>query len=124
MCNIQKLYNKEYIINYLKDHKILIANVCDGYSRQTFEEYKKLYEKYTDDFLCDWFPSLWAIIFYKNNSVRRNFLESIDIQIDYDSSINIYSIYSNIQYEDNKVIVSYNNHYTDYITLEKEKNVG
>lgn len=123
MCKISKIYNRDYICNYLKNNKFLIANACDNYNKSTFEEYLTLYKKYKDDFICDWFPKLWAIIFYKNKQERSNFIEIMNIQLGNEVYINAYNSNADINFEDNKVIISYNQH-KEYITFDEEKNVG
>lgn len=124
MCKISNLYSNGYIDSYLKENNLLIANACDHYDKETFNEYKALYEKYKDEYLCEWFPKLWAIVFYKNEEARNSFLETIMSQVTYDSSLNAYNAGSVIKYEDNKVVIVYNSQYSDYITLDESKDVG
>lgn len=124
MCKISKLYNRNYICNHLKNNKLLIANACDNYDKATFEEYKLLYEKYSDDFICDWFPKLWAIIFYRNAYERSAFLEMMNAQLENEISINSYNHNTTIEFEDNRAVIIYNSRYNEYITFDKERNVG
>lgn len=123
MCEISKIYNQDYIYNYLKNNKLLIVNICDNYNKQTFEEYYALYKKYKDIFICDWFPKLWAIVFYKNKYERSSFLEIMSSQLGDEFYICAYNSNTNIKFQDNKAIITYNQ-YLEYITFDEEKNVG
>ena len=58
MCNITKLYNSDYIDNYLKTNKFLIANICSDYNEDTFNIFLSLYNKYKDKYLCNWYSYL------------------------------------------------------------------
>ena len=124
MCNISKLYNSEYIDRYLKKNRFLIANICSDYTEETFNMYLTLYNKYKDKYLCDWFPSLWAIVFYKNSAEQKLFIEMINAQAGTDIIINSFTSTSKIDIKDNQAVIIYNNRYQDFITFDQEKNVG
>lgn len=124
MCNITKLYNSEYIDNYLKTNKFLIANNCSGYNKETFNIFLSLYNKYKDKYLCDWYPKLWAIVIYKNKDEQSIFFETLNAQAGHDIVINSYNDKSKIDFQNNLVIITYNNTYRDYITFDQERDVG
>lgn len=124
MCNITKLYNSEYIDNYLKTNKFLIANSCSGYNKETFNIFLSLYNKYKDKYLCDWYPKLWAIVIYKNKDEQSIFFETLNAQAGHDIVINSYNDKSKIDFQNNLVIITYNNTYRDYITFDQERDVG
>ena len=124
MCNITKLYNSDYIDNYLEANKFLIANICSDYNEDTFNIFLSLYNKYKDKYICDWFPSLWAIVIYKNMFERSVFAEIVNTQVGNDMVLNSYTDKSKIEIQNNRAVITYNNAYRDYITFDQEKNVG
>lgn len=124
MCNITKLYNSAYIDNYLKANKFLIANICSGYNKETFDIFLSLYNKYKNKYLCDWFPRLWAIVIYKNKNEQSIFADMINAQIGPDMVLNSYTEKSKLDIQNNRVVITYNNAYRDYITFDQERDVG
>ena len=108
-----------FIKDKLKTNNFFILNEKDDYSLNSFNNCLNIYNKFLQtDLLFDYYPKLWSFVFYKNDIERKKFLENIYQELGYDYSLNSFNYSKTYKIENNRVIITYNNGFIDYITLD------